>query len=247
MDYKELINKLDKERMPKHIAIIMDGNGRWAEENNTKRIDGHKEGVKTVRRIVETAVEAGLEYLTVYAFSTENWRRSKQEVNYLLKLIMDSLVKEIDDLIANNVNIRFIGSKEELEKSYNKKVLNTCKSSWNNDGLHLNIAMNYGGRRELIDAFKIMSDDIITGKINKEIINEELVSNYLYTAYMPDPDLIIRTSGEERLSNFLVWQSAYSEFWFTKTLWPNFSREEFIQSILDFQNRKRRFGSRQEK
>ena len=157
---------------------------------------------------------------------------------------MDSLIKEIDDLKANNVNIKFIGSKEELEKSYNKKVLSTCRSSWDNDGLHLNIAMNYGGRRELIDAFKKMSDDIISGKIKKERINDEMISNYLYTAYMPDPDLIIRTSGEERLSNFLVWQSAYSEFWFTKTLWPDFSREEFIQAILDFQDRKRRFGSR---
>ena len=144
MDYKQLIKKIDKERMPKHIAIIMDGNGRWADKHQTNRVNGHKEGVKTVRRIVETAVEAGLEYLTVYAFSTENWRRSKQEVNYLLKLIMNSLVKEIDDLIANNVNIRFIGSKEELEKSYNKKVLSTCKCSWNTDGLHLYVAMNYG-------------------------------------------------------------------------------------------------------
>lgn len=243
-DYKKLIKQLDKERMPKHIAIIMDGNGRWAERHNKKKINGHKEGVKTVRQIVETSVEAGLEYLTVYAFSTENWRRSKQEVNYLLKLIMDSLIKEIDDLIENNVNIRFIGSREELEKSYYTKVLNTCKISWNNDGLHLNVAMNYGGRRELIDAFKLMSEDVISGKIKKERINEEMISNYLYTAYMPDPDLIIRTSGEERLSNFLVWQSAYSEFWFTKTLWPDFSRTEFIQAILDFQKRKRRFGSR---
>ncbi|MDP8203868.1 MAG: isoprenyl transferase [Candidatus Tenebribacter mawsonii] len=244
MNYKQLIENIDKERMPKHIAIIMDGNGRWADAQNTNRINGHKQGVLAVRRIVETAVEAGLEYLTVYAFSTENWRRSKKEVNYLLKLIMDSLVKEIDDLIANNVIIRFIGSKEELEKNYNKKVLNTCKSSWKNTGLHLNVAMNYGGRRELIDAFKLMSDDIISGKISKNLINDEMISNYLYTAYMPDPDLIIRTSGEERLSNFLVWQSAYSEFWFTKTLWPDFSRQEFIQSILDFQERKRRFGSR---
>ena len=244
MNYKQLIENIDKERMPKHIAIIMDGNGRWADAQNTNRINGHKQGVLAVRRIVETAVEAGLEYLTVYAFSTENWRRSKKEVNYLLKLIMDSLVKEIDDLIANNVIIRFIGSKEELEKNYNKKVLNTCKSSWKNTGLHLNVAMNYGGRRELIDAFKSMSDDIISGKISKKSINDEMISNYLYTAYMPDPDLIIRTSGEERLSNFLVWQSAYSEFWFTKTLWPDFSRQEFIQSILDFQERKRRFGSR---
>jgi len=243
-EYHELIKQIDTKKMPKHIAIIMDGNGRWADKHNTKRINGHKEGVKTVRKIVETAVEAGLEYLTVYAFSTENWRRSKHEVNYLLKLIMDSLVKEIDDLKQNNVNIKFIGSREELEKNYNKKVLQICKTSWKNDGLHLNVAMNYGGRRELIDAFKKMSEDIVSGKISNKRIDEEIISNYLYTAYMPDPDLIIRTSGEERLSNFLIWQSAYSEFWFTKTLWPDFSRSEFIQAILDFQKRKRRYGKR---
>ncbi|MCF7858099.1 MAG: isoprenyl transferase [Candidatus Cloacimonetes bacterium] len=245
MEYKQLIHKLDKERMPKHIAIIMDGNGRWADLHKTKRVNGHKEGVKTVRSIVETAVEIGLPYLTVYAFSTENWRRSNTEVSYLLKLIVDSLVKEIDELIKNNVNIRFIGSKEELAKNYHKKVLETCQKSWINTGLHLNVAMNYGGRRELVDAFNLIIEDIQSGKITSKI-DDELLSNYLYTAKMPDPDLIIRTSGEERLSNFLIWQSAYSEFWFTKTMWPDFSREEFIRSILDFQNRKRRYGSRGE-
>ncbi len=222
----------------------MDGNGRWAKENDTKKINGHRAGVKTVRNIVETAVEIGLKYLTVYAFSTENWRRSNKEVSYLLKLIMDSLVKEIDDLKNNNVNIRFIGSQEKLDENYNRKVMKTCKKSWNNNGLHLNVAMNYGGRRELIDGFQKIISDVQSGKIDANEIDDDIISNSLYTAGMPDPDLIIRTSGEERLSNFLIWQSAYSEFWFTKTLWPDFSRVEFIQSILDFQKRKRRFGAR---
>ncbi len=243
MNYKELINKLDKSKMPRHIAIIMDGNGRWAEKHKTKRINGHREGVKAVRRIVETAVEAKLEYLTIYAFSTENWRRSKTEVSYLLKLIMDSLVKEIDELIKNNVNIRFIGSREKLEESYNKRVMETCKKSWKNTGLHLNVAMNYGGRKELLDAFNAILADARSGILDGEI-TEKIVSNYLYTSGMPEVDLVIRTSGEERLSNFLIWQSAYAEFWFTQTLWPDFNREEFIQAMLDFQQRKRRFGTR---
>ncbi len=243
MNYKKLINKLDKSKMPRHIAIIMDGNGRWAEKHKTKRINGHKEGVKAVRRIVETAVEAGVEYLTIYAFSTENWGRSKTEVSFLLKLIMDSLVKEIDELIKNNVNIRFIGSREKLDGSYNKRVMETCKKSWKNTGLHLNVAMNYGGRKELLDAFNSILVDAHSGILDGEI-TEKIVNNYLYTTGMPEVDMVIRTSGEERLSNFLIWQSAYAEFWFTQTLWPDFNREEFIQAMLDFQQRKRRFGTR---
>ena len=243
MNYREMIAKLNKTKMPHHIAIIMDGNGRWAEKHNTKRINGHKEGVKAVRRIVETAVEANVEYLTIYAFSTENWGRSKTEVSYLLKLIMDSLIKEIDELIKNNVNIRFIGSRDKLEESYNKQVMETCKKSWGNNGLHLNVAMNYGGRKELLDAFNAILIDVNSGKLNAKI-TEKIVNDYLYTTGMPEVDMVIRTSGEERLSNFLIWQSAYAEFWFTKTLWPDFSSEEFIQAILDFQQRKRRFGTR---
>ena len=238
-----MIAKLNKTKMPHHIAIIMDGNGRWAEKHNTKRINGHKEGVKAVRRIVETAVEANVEYLTIYAFSTENWGRSKTEVSYLLKLIMDSLIKEIDELIKNNVNIRFIGSRDKLEESYNKQVMETCKKSWENNGLHLNVAMNYGGRKELLDAFNAILVDVHSGRLNTKI-TEKIVNDYLYTTGMPEVDMVIRTSGEERLSNFLIWQSAYAEFWFTQTLWPDFSREEFIQAILDFQQRKRRFGTR---
>jgi len=244
MEYKKLITQLDKERMPEHIAIIMDGNGRWAELNNTKRLNGHKKGVEIVRNIVETSVEIGLKYLTIYAFSTENWRRSKTEVNYLLKLIMDSLVKEIDDLNRNNVNIRFVGSRKELSASYNKKVMETCSKSWDNTGLHLNVAMNYGGRREILDAFLQIYEELQENKIDLQDLNDDLMNNYLYTAGMPDPDLMIRTSGEIRSSNFLVWQTAYSEFWFTDTLWPDFSRKEFIQAILDYQKRNRRFGAR---
>ena len=244
MNYKDLIAKLDKSQMPRHIAIIMDGNGRWAKLHKTKRVFGHKKGVEAVRRIVETAVEAKLEYLTIYAFSTENWTRSKAEVNYLLKLIMDSLINEINELIKNNVNIRFLGSEKDLSEQYNKKVLKNCKKSWNNTGLHLNVAMNYGGRRELLEAFNKILQDIKSGEMADQKIDENMLKNYLYTANMPDPDMIIRTSGEKRLSNFLIWQSAYSELWFTKTLWPDFSREEFIQAILDFQKRKRRFGAR---
>ncbi|RLC50263.1 MAG: isoprenyl transferase [Candidatus Cloacimonadota bacterium] len=244
MGYRKLVEQLDKEKMPKHIAIIMDGNGRWARRHNTKRINGHREGVKSVRDIVEISVEIGLEYLTIYAFSTENWRRSKTEVNYLLKLIMDSLVREINELTKNNVVIRFIGSKKNLSQDYNKKVIETCKKSWNNTGLHLNVAMNYGGRQEIIDAVNEIFSDMKAGKIDSSEVDENLINQYLYTKGMPDPDLIIRTSGEMRLSNFLVWQSVYSELWITETLWPDFRREEFLKAIIDYQKRERRFGAR---
>ena len=229
--------------MPRHIAIIMDGNGRWAKKHNTKRVIGHREGVKALHRIVEACGDFDLEYLTVYAFSTENWGRSKTEVSYLLKLIMDSLNKEIDELVENNVNIRFIGSREKLAESYYKQVLETCRRSWNNTGLHLNIAMNYGGRKEIVDAFRAIAAEIEMGALQGEI-EEQTIDKYLYTAGMPDVDLVIRTSGEERLSNYLIWQSAYAELWFTDTLWPDFTPAEFVQAILDYQTRHRRFGTR---
>jgi len=243
-DYKEIKNKIDPGLLPRHIAIIMDGNGRWAELHNTKRINGHKKGVEAVRKIVEVSVEIGLKYLTIYAFSTENWARSKREVNYLLKLIMDSLVNEIEELNRNGVNIRFIGSRKELSESYNKKVIETCKKSWKNEKLYLNVAMNYGGRRELIEAIQQISHDYAQNKLDISRLDNKKLEQYLYTAGIPDPDLIIRTSGEQRLSNFLIWQSAYSEFWFTHTLWPDFSKAEFLQAIVEYQNRDRRFGKR---
>jgi len=240
----ELTKIVQADQLPQHVAIIMDGNGRWARQHNLKRVNGHKAGVDALRQIVEIAGDIGLQYLTVYAFSTENWGRSKIEVSYLLKLIMDSLNKEIEELRQNNVNIRFIGSPQELEASYNKKIIKTCQKSWDNDGLHFNIAMNYGSRREITEAFQKLHQDLLSGKLAEQDISEQTISDYLYTADMPDPELIIRTSGEQRLSNFLIWQSAYSEFWFTKTLWPDFSKVEFLQALRDFQNRERRFGKR---
>ena len=243
-DYKSLMTKVDKTKMPNHIAIIMDGNGRWAKKHGMKRVNGHKAGVKAVREIVETAREVGLKYLTVYAFSTENWGRSRMEVNYLLKLILDSLIGEIDDLVKNGVNIRFLGTGENLPPGYDVKVAENCSRSWHNSDLYLNVAMNYGGRRELKEAVQAIATKIKQGKMQPEDITEQVISDHLYTAGMPDPDLVIRTSGEIRLSNYLIWQSTYSEFWFTETLWPDFSRAEFIQSILDYQERKRRFGKR---
>ena len=243
-NYKELLKKLNKDRIPAHVAIIMDGNGRWARKHGKKRIFGHKKGVETVRKIVEVSAEAGVKYLTIYAFSTENWRRSKNEVNYLMKLILDSLLKEIDELIKNNVVIRFIGTEEKLPGNYNKKVYETCKLSWQNTGLNLNVAMNYGGRREILEAVKKISQKVKDGKISVDDINEEMIANHLYTAGMPDPDLVIRTSGELRLSNYLIWQTAYSEFWFTDILWPDFTKADFITALLDYQSRERRFGAR---
>ena len=243
-ELEQLTRSVLSKPIPRHIAIIMDGNGRWAQRKNIKRLYGHKAGVDALRQVVEIAGDINLEYLTVYAFSTENWGRSKTEVSYLLKLIMDSLNKEIEELRQNNVSIRFIGSRQELAADYNKKIIETCKRSWDNDGLRFNIAMNYGSRREITEAFQKMHQDIISGDLSEQDIDEDTISDYLYTANMPDPELIIRTSGEQRLSNFLIWQSAYSEFWFTKTLWPDFSKEEFLQAILDYQNRDRRFGKR---
>jgi undecaprenyl diphosphate synthase len=238
----ELLKQLDTKRIPEHIAIIMDGNRRWAKQNKIPQVEGHKRGVDTLRKIVKISGDIHLKHLTVYGFSTENWGRSSLEVKYLLKLIMDSLIKEIDDLNKNNVLIRFLGSQEKLDKWYSQKVLETCRKSWNNTGLQLNIAMNYGGRKEILDAVNSIIMDMKNGNIAQGEITENLLESYLYTANIPHPDLIIRTSGEMRLSNFLVWQSAYSEFWFTDTFWPEFSDTEFLQAIVDYQNRERRLG-----
>ena len=241
MSYKDLINHIDKKKMPKHIGIIMDGNGRWAKAQNKSRIKGHYEGVNTVREIVEISGEIGLEFLTIYAFSTENWNRPKLEVRALFKLLMDSLLKEVDNLHKNNVNLHFIGTTEHLEKGFLKKINDISKKTWSNTGLYFNIALNYGGRKEIIEGINNLINDKISGRFETEV-TEEIFSDYLYTANQPDPDLIIRTSGEQRLSNFLVWQSAYSEFWFTKTFWPDFGKTDFIDAIIDYQKRKRRFG-----
>jgi undecaprenyl diphosphate synthase len=241
--YKDLLTKIEKLRLPQHIGVIMDGNGRWAKRNNTTRLNGHKRGANAVREIVEASVELGLNFLTIYAFSTENWRRPKTEVHGLLRLIMDTLIKEIDELSSNNILVRFIGSKKGLEPRYYEKISKTCAKSWNNTGLNLNVAMNYGGRQEIVEMIEKLLNDVQKGVIKSEDIEQDLIRKYLYTGDMPDPDLLIRTSGELRLSNFLIWQSAYAELWFTETLWPDFTRVEFLKAILDYQKRKRRFGA----
>jgi len=242
-NYKELIPLLDKTKMPKHIGVIMDGNGRWAKRNRSSRLQGHHQGVNTVREIVEASVEIGLEFLTIYAFSTENWRRSKQEVHGLLKLIMDTLIREIDDLTKNNIVVKFIGSQKGIDPAYYEKIQKNCRKSWGNTGLTLNVAMNYGGRQEIIDMVKGILQTNLEEQIDLDRIDERMISQHLYTQNIPDPDLLIRTSGEYRLSNFLIWQAAYAELWFTETLWPDFNKGEFIQAVLDYQKRSRRFGA----
>jgi undecaprenyl diphosphate synthase len=242
MDYKDLIKKLDKKKMPAHIAVIMDGNGRWAKKFGANRLWGHKNGVESVRAIVEASVEIGLKYLTIYAFSTENWSRPEDEVKGLLKLILDSLINEIDSMNKQNIVVRFLGTDLGLSEEYRNKIKAECDKTSANTGLNFNIAFNYGGKQEMIEAIKAVSDKVKNNEIQLNDITPELISDHLYTKNMPDPDLIIRTSGEKRLSNFLIWQSAYSEFYFTDILWPDFKKPEYLQAIIDYQNRQRRYG-----
>jgi len=234
---------IDPFRMPQHIAIIMDGNGRWAKKYGAGRFFGHQNGVDSVRAIVETAVEIELPYLTIFAFSTENWARPEDEVKGLLKLILDSLINEIDQMAKNNIVVKFIGSKTNLPNHYQEKICLECEKSIHNTGLHFTIAMNYGGRLEIVEAIKSMYFDWQSKDLDLNCINEKLVESYLYTSDIPDPDLMIRTSGEKRLSNFLIWQAAYTELYFTDILWPDFKKEAFLEAIIDFQKRSRRFGN----
>lgn len=233
---EKLIAQVKKGTIPTHIAIIMDGNGRWAKQRGLSRIKGHQAGVKAVRKIVETSGNLGIKYLTIYAFSTENWRRPENEAKAVLTLIENTLMKEINNLAKNNVIVHFIGSQKGLKKSFIEKINKAYQKTKNNTGLNLIIAINYGGRNEIIETI----NNILSKQLN--IITETEFSNYLYTSKFPDPDMVIRTSGEIRISNFLIWQAAYSELWFTKTLWPDFNSEEYMQAILDFQKRNRKFG-----
>lgn len=231
---------LNHEKIPKHIAIIMDGNGRWAKEKNLPRVLGHKAGVETIREIVKECSKLGVKYLTLYAFSTENWKRPQEEVNTLMELLIQYLVKEFDELNSNNVIINSIGDITKLPFTCQNELKKAYKNTKNNTGLTLNLALNYGGRNELVNAFNSIYEDIKSGKLKE--INEDTITNHLYTAGMPDPDIIIRPSGELRLSNFMLWQCAYSEFWFSNIKWPDFKKENLWDAIYDFQNRDRRFG-----
>ncbi|WP_404814392.1 isoprenyl transferase [Clostridium algoriphilum] len=229
-------------KIPKHIAIIMDGNGRWAKERNLPRALGHKAGVEAIRRIVKECNKLGVGYLTLYAFSTENWNRPLKEVDSLMKLLVEYLKNEFEELNANDVVINSIGNISKLPQICRTELNNAYEKTKNNKGLTLNLALNYGGRNEIVDAVKGIYIDLRSGKISKDEITENILSKYMYTGKIPDPDLIIRPSGELRLSNFLLWQSAYSELWFSDINWPDFHEKQLRLAISDYQKRDRRFG-----
>lgn len=233
---------IDLNNIPKHIAIIMDGNGRWAKERKLPRTMGHKAGVEAIREIVKECSNLGIKYLTLYAFSTENWVRPNEEVSTLMNLLVQYLKKEFKELHKNNVIINHIGDILKLPQVCQVELINAYENTKNNTGLTLNLALNYGGRDELLRTFKKIYEDIKEGKISEEDINENTIANHLDTKGMPDPDIIIRPSGEQRLSNFLLWQCAYSEFWYSNIKWPDFRKENLHKAIYDFQNRDRRFG-----
>ena len=235
-------DKIDLSRLPEHIAIIMDGNGRWAKEKGYPRVFRHKNGVKSVSVITEAAAELGLKYLTLYVFSTENWGRPIEEVNALMKLLVDSIKKETDRLQKNNIRLMTIGDLSRLPETVKNKLEECTQLTANNTGLKLILALSYSSRWEIQQAIKHIASDVQQGKINTDDISDELISSYMLTYQIPDPDLLIRTSGEIRISNFLLWQIAYSELYFTDKHWPAFRQEEFYQSIIDYQQRDRRFG-----
>jgi undecaprenyl diphosphate synthase len=243
VEYENILKQVDKDHLPQHIAIIMDGNGRWAKKKHRNRLYGHHQGARALRQVVEAAAEIGIGYLTVYAFSTENWNRPEDEVKGLLKLLRETLIREIEDLEKNNIIVRFIGSRAQLGSDFWKKLDDTCRRTWSNTGMHLNVAFNYGGKQELLEVFNHILEDIQSGKKVEIPISEQTIHSYLYTSNMPDPDLVIRTSGEQRLSNFLIWQTAYSEFYVTDTLWPDFKKVEFVEALLEYQKRNRRYGA----
>lgn len=236
------IEKIKKKEIPHHVAIIMDGNGRWAKKRSLPRVAGHHEGMKVVRKIAIVANDLGIKALTLYAFSTENWKRPKQEVDYLMKLPEEFLDIYLPELMEKNVKITMIGKREGLPDHTLKAVDYAIKKTAKNTGLILNFALNYGGRAEILTAVKDLVIDIKHGKINENDLSEQTFANYLMTKDFIDPDLLIRTSGEIRLSNFMLWQLAYTEFWFTECLWPDFNEFLFLDAIEHYQNRSRRFG-----
>jgi undecaprenyl diphosphate synthase len=236
------IEEIKSGMVPEHIAIIMDGNGRWAKKRGLPRMAGHHEGMQTVRKIVRHANSIGVKALTLYAFSTENWKRPKIEVDYLMKLPGEFLSTFLPELMEENVQVRIMGNKEELPTHTKHAIENAVKDTSSNTGLILNFALNYGSRNEIVLGIQGMINDVTSGKVSIEEISEETFSQYLLSSELKDPDLLIRTSGEVRLSNFMLWQLAYTEFWFTDVLWPDFKEQHFLKAIGDFQRRGRRFG-----
>ncbi|WP_312353528.1 isoprenyl transferase [Aminipila sp.] len=239
---------LNMERIPRHVAIVMDGNGRWAEKNKVPRLAGHNAGMKAMKEIVKRSSSIGVKYLTVYAFSTENWKRSVDEVNGIFKLIVIYVDKELKELHKNNVKVKILGDYSKLPKESVERINKALKTTENNTGLQFNIALNYGSRDEITKAVILIGEKVKAGELEPQDITEETIGRHLYTGELynnlPDPDLVIRTSGEKRLSNYLLWQSAYSELVYTDVLWPDFSPEVYEKCMEEYQSRDRRFGGR---
>jgi undecaprenyl diphosphate synthase len=236
------INLINREKLPSHVAVIMDGNGRWAEQKGNDRIFGHQNGVVAVRETVEAAAELGIGYLTLYAFSTENWSRPREEIDALMTLLVLTIQKEIRILKDNNIRLRVIGDTDSLPSKVKKRLLNGIDQTKSNTGLNLVLALSYSGRWDIVNAICNIAEDAKAGNISTNELSCETFNRYLSTAEIPDPELLIRTSGEYRISNFLLWQIAYTELYFTEILWPDFRKEHFFDAILDFQKRERRFG-----
>jgi undecaprenyl diphosphate synthase len=238
-DFKSQINAAN---LPNHIAIIMDGNGRWAEMKGKPRVFGHKNGVTSVKDVIEGCREIGVNYLTLYAFSTENWNRPKLEVKTLMALLVSSLKKELNTLIKNNIKLNTIGNIENLPEKAQVELAEVVEKTKNNTSLTLTLALSYGSREEIVNVIRNISKKVVNNQLAVEEINENIINNHLYTFSLPDVDLLIRTSGEKRISNFLLWQIAYAELYFTKTLWPDFRKENLFNAIVNYQQRERRFG-----
>lgn len=234
--------QIDRENLPRHVAVIMDGNGRWARKKGNARIFGHQNGVESVRQVTEAAGELGIDHLTLYAFSTENWNRPKSEVDALMGLLVKAIRNEAENLHKNNVRLSVIGEISDLPPSVLKPLQATIDYTARNTGLNLVIAVSYSGKWEITTAVKSIIKDVRDGKIDPDDIDDSLFESYLNTSTIPDPELLIRTSGEKRISNFMLWQLAYTELYFTPVLWPDFRKEHFFEAILDFQHRDRRFG-----
>jgi undecaprenyl diphosphate synthase len=237
-----LKEKINPEKLPRHIAIIMDGNGRWASQMGKERVFGHQNGVKAVRETTEAAAELGISYLTLYAFSTENWKRPADEVNALMELLVHTIHAEKETLNKNNIRLQAIGNLKSLPQKCYNELMEAIKDTSGNTRMTLVLALSYSSRWEITEAVKNIHADIEKGKLNAGSIDDKLVSSYLTTAGIPDPELLIRTSGENRISNFLLWQIAYTELFFSDKLWPEFTKEDFYSAIIDYQNRERRFG-----
>jgi undecaprenyl diphosphate synthase len=243
---QQLKNKIDTDRLPRHIAIIMDGNGRWAKEQGKDRLFGHYHGVKSVRETVSGCVEIGIKYLTLYAFSTENWERPHNEVAGLMELLVETIRKELPDLNKNNVRIHVIGDMEMLPVKAREGMRSALKNTEHNTGLNLILALSYSSKWELEKALKEIAKEVYEGKLNPEDVSQEILEQHLTTAGFPDPELMIRTGGEHRISNFLLYQLAYAELYFTNVHWPDFGKAELFNAIIDYQNRERRFGKTSE-